>query len=167
MAGFVSGSDPIEKVLSRAEVISRYGTTRTGTLVFTNGCFDLLHPGHVRCLSEARRYGDHLVVALNSDYSVRLQGKGDKRPLVPERDRAVMVSSLESVDAVCLFDEATPLSLIEQLGPDVLVKGGDYHHEDVIGHEVVERRGGRVILVPFLEGYSTTDLVTRMRSRVE
>jgi D-beta-D-heptose 7-phosphate kinase/D-beta-D-heptose 1-phosphate adenosyltransferase len=78
-----------------------------------------------------------------------------------------MVSSLESVDAVCLFDEATPLSLIEQLGPDVLVKGGDYHHDDVIGHEVVERRGGRVILVPFLEGYSTTDLVTRMRSRVE
>ena len=160
-------SDPTQKVLAREEMISRYGPTRTGTLVFTNGCFDLLHPGHGSCLYEAERCGDHLVAAINSDYSVRLLDKADNRPLIPEQDRAVVVAALEFVDAVCLFDEATPIDLINQLGPDVLVKGADYRHEDVVGHEVVEQRGGRVALVPLLEGYSTTDLVARIRSHLK
>jgi D-beta-D-heptose 7-phosphate kinase/D-beta-D-heptose 1-phosphate adenosyltransferase len=104
---------------------------------------------------------------MNSDYSVRLLDKADNRPLIPEQDRAVVVAALEFVDAVCLFDEATPIDLINQLGPDVLVKGADYRHEDVVGHEVVEQRGGRVALVPLLEGYSTTDLVARIRSHLK
>jgi rfaE bifunctional protein nucleotidyltransferase chain/domain len=121
----------------------------------------------VSCLYEAGRYGDQLVVAINSDYSVRLLGKADNRPLISEQDRAIVVAALEFVDAVCLFDGSTPIDLINQLEPDVLVKGADYRHEDVVGREVVERRGGRIALVPLLEGYSTTDLVARIRSRLE
>jgi len=157
-------SNPLQKVLLSEDMISRYGPNRTGTLVFTNGCFDLLHPGHVSCLYQAAQYGDQLVVAINSDCSVRLLGKGDNRPLISEQDRTIVLAALEFVDAVCLFDEVTPIELIKKLEPDVLVKGADYHHDEVVGHEVVGQRGGRVVLVPLLEGYSTTDLIARMRS---
>jgi D-beta-D-heptose 7-phosphate kinase/D-beta-D-heptose 1-phosphate adenosyltransferase len=136
---------------------------RTGTLCFTNGCFDLLHPGHVNYLEEVRALGDFLVVGLNSDASVaRLKGPG--RPFQDERARAMVLCALRSVDAVVLFQEDTPLELITALQPDILAKGGDYTAETVVGREVVEARGGRVVLVPFLPGHSTTLIAERIRT---
>ncbi len=156
--------DPESKVLTRAELLERFGRPRDGLrLVFTNGCFDLLHRGHVGYLQAARELGDALIVGLNTDASVRRLGKGAARPVVGEDDRAVVLAALECVDAVCLFDEDTPRDLIAELLPDVLVKGGDYDLEEVVGREDVVAAGGQVILVPFLEGYSTTDLLTRIR----
>lgn len=157
--------DPGSKVLDRAALLTRYGRPRTGTLVFTNGCFDLLHPGHVTYLAQARALGDALVVGVNTDRSVRALAKGPGRPLVDEKARAHVLAALESVDAVCLFDEDTPERLIASLLPDVLVKGGDYALDQVVGRTEVERAGGRVELLPFLEGYSTTALVERIRER--
>jgi len=154
---------PASKVLSRAALRERYGRPRDGVLVFTNGCFDLLHAGHVTCLAHARSLGDALVVGVNSDASAARLGKGAPRPLVSEVDRALTVAALESVDAVCVFDEDTPAELISALLPDVLVKGGDYEMDDVVGRDVVERAGGRVALVPVLEGRSTTRLVRKIR----
>jgi len=155
--------DPASKVLSRAELLLRYGRPRDPRLVFTNGCFDLLHPGHVTYLARARALGDVLVVGVNTDRSVRALEKAPGRPLVGEEARAQVVAALESVDAVCLFDEETPAALIDALVPDVLVKGGDYTLDRVVGRETVEKAGGTVELIPFLEGYSTTALVERIR----
>ena len=136
---------------------------RPGVLCFTNGCFDLLHPGHVQYLAAARALGDFLVVGLNSDASVaRLKGVG--RPLQDEAARAAVLLGLRSVDAVVRFDEDTPLELIQALLPDVLVKGGDYTPEAVVGREVVEGRGGRLALIPFLPGHSTSRIEERIRS---
>lgn len=132
-------------------------------IVFTNGCFDLLHPGHVRYLRAARRLGDVLVVGLNTDASVRRLGKSPDRPLVAERDRAEVMAALEMVDYVTLFDEDTPLRLIETIEPDVLVKGGDWTADRIVGADVVRSRGGRVKSLPFAPGYSTTALVRRIR----
>jgi D-beta-D-heptose 7-phosphate kinase/D-beta-D-heptose 1-phosphate adenosyltransferase len=162
----VSPRAPASKILSRTELLERFARPRTSTLVFTNGCFDLLHPGHVAYLAAARELGDALVVALNTDASVRRLAKSPDRPLVPEADRCRVVAALEAVDAVCVFGEDTPRELIEQLVPDVLVKGGDYTLEGVVGREAVERAGGRVELIPFLGGYSTTALVQRIRGGV-
>lgn len=156
---------PADKILSRSELVTRHGRPRQGRLVFTNGCFDLLHPGHVTYLAAARALGDTLVVGVNTDASVRRLEKAPDRPLVDERARSLVVAGLESVDAVCLFDEDTPAALIEALVPDVLVKGGDYALDQVVGRAVVEAAGGRVELIPFVEGYSTTDLVRRIRER--
>ncbi|HLO69025.1 MAG TPA: D-glycero-beta-D-manno-heptose 1-phosphate adenylyltransferase [Holophaga sp.] len=134
---------------------------RPATLCFTNGCFDLIHPGHVQYLEDARALGDFLVVGLNSDASVaRL--KGPSRPLQDEEARALVLLGLRSVDAVVRFDEDTPLELITALQPDVLIKGGDYTPDTVVGREVVEGRGGRLALIPFLPGHSTTTLVNRI-----
>ena len=130
------------------------------TVVFTNGCFDLLHPGHVRLLRQAAALGDFLVVGLNSDASVR-RLKGANRPINPEDARAEVLAALESVDAVTVFDEDTPLELIEAIGPDVLVKGGDYRPDEVVGRAEVEAAGGRLVLIPLVEGHSTTRLVHR------
>ena len=131
--------------------------------MFTNGCFDLLHPGHVEYLDEARRLGDALVVGLNTDRSVsRLKGAG--RPLVPQDARALVVAGLAAVDAVTLFDEDTPRALIAALLPDVLIKGGDYELASVVGREEVEAAGGEVRIVPLRKGHSTTDLVRRIRA---
>ena len=136
-----------------------------GTLCFTNGCFDLLHPGHVKYLEDVRALGDFLVVGLNSDASVaRL--KGPSRPLQDERARAMILLGLRSVDAVVKFEEDTPLELITALQPDILAKGGDYTPETVVGREVVEARGGRVVLVAFLPGHSTSAIVDRIRRGV-
>jgi rfaE bifunctional protein nucleotidyltransferase chain/domain len=154
-----------DKVLTRDELVARHGRPREGRLVFTNGCFDLLHPGHVKYLAAARALGDTLVVGVNTDASVRRLEKAPDRPLVAEQARSLVVAALESVDAVCLFDEDTPAALIEALVPDVLVKGGDYALDQVVGRDVVEAAGGRVELIPFVEGYSTTDLVRRIRER--
>ena len=134
-----------------------------GTLCFTNGCFDLLHPGHVQYLADARALGDFLVVGLNADASVaRL--KGPSRPLQDETARALVLLGLRSVDAVVLFHEDTPLELITALQPDVLVKGGDYTPETVVGRDLVEARGGRLALIPFLAGHSTSTIVERIMS---
>jgi D-beta-D-heptose 7-phosphate kinase/D-beta-D-heptose 1-phosphate adenosyltransferase len=137
--------------------------TRPETLCFTNGCFDLIHPGHVQYLEEVRALGDFLVVGLNSDASVR-RLKGPSRPLQDEWARARILLGLRSVDAVVRFEEDTPYELIQALQPDVLAKGGDYTPEGVIGRDVVEARGGRLVLVPFLPGHSTTLIETRIRT---
>jgi D-beta-D-heptose 7-phosphate kinase/D-beta-D-heptose 1-phosphate adenosyltransferase len=155
-------SGPRANVLSRAALIARFGRPRNPTLVFTNGCFDLLHRGHVEYLERARALGDVLVVGVNSDDSVRrLKGKG--RPVVPEGDRAAVVSALRSVDAVTLFDEDTPLELIAALLPNVLVKGGDYSLDGMVGRAVVEEVGGEVRVIPFVEGFSTTGILDRLK----
>ena len=135
------------------------------TVVFTNGCFDLLHVGHVTYLEQAATLGDVLVVAVNSDASVRRLGKGPERPIVPEADRAAMLAALACVDHVLIFDEATPHRLLEAIRPDVLVKGGTYTVEQVVGHEIVERYGGRVCVTGMRPGVSTTRLVAEIRQQ--
>ena len=136
---------------------------RPTRLCFTNGCFDLLHPGHVRYLEDARALGDFLVVGLNSDASVaRLKGVG--RPLQDESARASVLLGLRSVDAVVRFNEDTPLKLIQALQPDILVKGGDYTPDTVVGREAVEARGGRVVIIPLIPGHSTSRIEERIRS---
>jgi len=149
-------------MLSREVLLSQFGRPRDLTLVFTNGCFDLLHPGHVEYLAQARALGDLLVVGLNSDDSVR-RLKGAGRPLVAEADRAAVLAGLRSVDAVIVFDEDTPLELIGELLPDVLVKGGDYDLDGIVGREVVEQAGGDVRVLPLVEGYSTTNILNRLK----
>lgn len=157
-----SGVSPAGKIMDRAELVRRFGRPRDGRLVFTNGCFDLLHRGHVEYLFEARALGDALVVGINSDDSVR-RLKGADRPLVPAADRALLVAALGCVDAVTLFDEDTPRELIAELVPDVLVKGGDYSVDQVVGRAEVEAAGGSVVIVRLRPGYSSTDLVRRIR----
>jgi rfaE bifunctional protein nucleotidyltransferase chain/domain len=136
----------------------------TGPVVFTNGVFDLLHAGHVELLEAARREGAALVVGLNTDASGRRLGKGAGRPIVPEAARARVLAGLAAVDCVVLFDEDTPQILIEALKPDVLVKGADYAREAIVGGDWVEARGGRVVTVPLLAGYSTSSIVERLRA---
>jgi len=135
-----------------------------GKVVFTNGVFDLLHPGHLALLEAARSEGDALVVGLNSDASVRRLGKGADRPLVPEAARARLLAGFAAVDCVALFDEDTPLALIELLAPDVLVKGADYTRDRIVGADLVEARGGRVVRVELVPDHSTTRLVERLRA---
>ena len=130
-------------------------------IVFTNGCFDILHRGHVAYLEKARNLGDLLVVGLNSDKSVK-KIKGSERPLNKEKDRAFVLVNLKSVDYVCLFDESTPAGLIRKLRPDLLVKGGDYRKEEIAGAKDVESRGGDIVILPFLKGYSTTGLIRKL-----
>ena len=142
--------------------MSRFGPPQDRTVVFTNGCFDLLHRGHVEYLAQARALGHVLVVGLNSDASAR-RVKGAGRPLVAETDRAVVLAGLRSVDAVTLFDEDTPLDLIKALLPDVLVKGGDYDLDDIVGRDAVEGAGGDVRVLPLVEGHSTTDILDRLK----
>ena len=135
-----------------------------GPLVFTNGVFDLLHPGHVEYLEAARDLGHRLLVGVNSDRSVRELSKGSGRPIADQQARARVIAALAAVDAVVLFDQPTPLELITALAPDVLVKGGDYRRETIVGADVVEAAGGRVVTIPLLTGYSTTALVERCRA---
>jgi len=136
---------------------------RAGSLVFTNGVFDLLHVGHVALLEAARSEGDALLVAVNTDASVRQLGKGADRPLVPEAERARVIAALQCVDLVVLFGEPTPLELIQRLRPDVLVKGADYVPAAIVGAAEVEGWGGRVVRVPIVPGHSTTNLAGRLR----
>jgi len=131
-------------------------------IVFTNGCFDILHVGHTRYLKEAKKAGDILVLALNSDASVRAI-KGEKRPIIPENERAEMLASLEVIDFITIFSETTPLKLIEYLKPDVLVKGGDWAEENVVGSESVASWGGQVVIIPEIKGASTTNIVEKIR----
>lgn len=133
-------------------------------VVFTNGCFDLLHPGHVDYLAQARDAGDYLVVGLNTDASVQRLNKAPNRPVNSQQARALVLSGLASVDAVVLFDEDTPYELISYLKPDVLVKGNDYTIETIVGHDVVQAAGGKVITIPLLQGYSTTGIIQKIKS---
>lgn len=148
-------------IVTLEEAILQFGRgKRNGRVVFTNGCFDLLHPGHVRTLEEARRLGDTLIVGINSDASVR-RLKGPGRPVIPGRERAEILAALECVDAVVIFDEETPQTVIARLLPDVLVKGGDWAAEEIVGRAEVEAAGGRVARVAVVEGYSTTEILKK------
>jgi rfaE bifunctional protein nucleotidyltransferase chain/domain len=142
----------------------RWRARQLGPIVFTHGVFDLLHPGHVELLEAARREGAALIVGLNSDASVRRLGKGADRPVTPEAARARVLAGLAAVDCVVLFDEDTPLELITRLQPDVLVKGADYSRDAIVGAELVESRGGRVVRVPLVHGFSTSSIVERLRA---
>lgn len=132
-------------------------------VVFTNGVFDLLHPGHTRYLADARREGDVLIVAVNSDRSVRAQNKGTDRPITVEAERAEMLAALAAVDAVVVFDEDTPHAIVTAVQPDVLVKGADWAADNIVGRDVVEARGGHVVRVTLSPGYSTTSILARAR----
>jgi D-beta-D-heptose 7-phosphate kinase/D-beta-D-heptose 1-phosphate adenosyltransferase len=151
-----------DKVLSRDELVRRVSTWRANgeRVVFTNGCFDLLHVGHITVLEQSRRQGDRLIVAINSDASVSGL-KGPSRPVVGERERARVLAALAAVDAVVVFGEPTPLELIVASRPDVIVKGGDYNEDTVVGAKEVKSWGGRVAIVPIVEGHSTTRLIER------
>jgi D-beta-D-heptose 7-phosphate kinase/D-beta-D-heptose 1-phosphate adenosyltransferase len=147
--------DKLREILNDARI-------RGKTIVFTNGCFDIIHVGHVHYLQDAKKLGDILVVAVNSDASVR-NLKGDKRPLVPQDERADVIAALGSVNYVSIFDETTPLALINTLRPDILVKGGDWNEKDVVGRDEVRSWGGRVEIIPETKGASTTNIVEKIR----
>ena len=158
-----STRDKIHSAASLARIIRR--AQRQGrTVVFTNGCFDLVHAGHVKLLERARRQGDCLVVGLNSDRSVR-QLKGPGRPVIGQEDRALLLAALACVDYVTIFNDLTPKRLIEQLRPRVLIKGADWNASAIVGRQMVEGYGGRVVRVPLVRGYSTTRLIERIRGR--
>jgi D-glycero-beta-D-manno-heptose 1-phosphate adenylyltransferase len=153
------------RIVSQTELVALLSRERRGPrrVVFTNGCFDLLHPGHIRSLEQARSLGDVLVVGLNSDQSVR-QVKGDSRPVIPEDERAEVLAALAAVDYVVLFADSTPRNVIAQLLPDILVKGADWGATEVVGREEVEAAGGRVESVPLEAGYSTTRILEKIRA---
>ncbi len=151
-------------ILNLHQAILQFGPgKRNGRrVVFTNGCFDLLHPGHLETLEKARSFGDALVVGVNSDRSVR-EMKGPGRPILPERERAEILASLACVDSVVIFDEPTPREIITALLPDVLVKGGDWAGDAIVGREEVEAAGGKVVSIPVVAGYSTTAILQKIR----
>ncbi len=153
----------LDKICSRAQALERLKTLPR-PLVFTNGVFDVIHRGHVVYLAQARALGASLIVALNTDASAKRLGKGPERPLNNEADRAIVIAALEAVSLVTWFDENTPLELIAALKPDLLVKGGDYDMQKLAETKVVEAYGGRALPIPFVDGYSTTALVRRIRS---
>ena len=156
--------DVIQKkivTLTQLEKLIAIWRFKSNRIVFTNGCFDLIHAGHIHLLTIARSFGDALIVGLNTDASVKKLKPG--RPLMDEQARAMIMASFEFTDAVILFDEETPYELIKSIQPDVLVKGGDYSPEMVVGKDIVEKSGGRVELVKYLEGFSTTSLISKIR----
>ncbi|HEY1302774.1 MAG TPA: D-glycero-beta-D-manno-heptose 1-phosphate adenylyltransferase [Vicinamibacterales bacterium] len=156
-----TGATPLshEDASAFAEQVRRRG----GIVVFTNGVFDLLHPGHIRYLKEARALGDVLIVAINSDRSVRAN-KGPERPINPERERAEVLQALGCVDAVTIFDEQTPHAIVTRIQPDVLVKGADWGADAIVGRDVVEARGGRVVRLRLTEGFSSSQLIKHIRT---
>jgi D-glycero-beta-D-manno-heptose 1-phosphate adenylyltransferase len=155
----------VSRILSLDDAVALVQRLRSEgrVVVFTNGVFDVLHPGHVRYLADARACGDALLVGINSDRSVRTLEKGTGRPVHPEQERAEVVAALQVVDGAIVFDEETPLSIITAVQPDVLVKGADWAEKAIVGREVVEARGGRVVRVPLTAGYSTTGILSRLR----
>ena len=160
MRALTPAAGSVDSAVAMAVRLQRTG----GTVVFTIGVFDLLHPGHVRYLQEARRLGDTLIVGVNSDRSVRAN-KGPDRPVIPEAERAEVLSSLGCVDLAVVFDEDTPGARISRVQPDVLVQGADWDADSIVGRDVVEARGGRVVRVTPAEGFSTTRLIERTRAR--
>lgn len=150
------------KIVTLPQILSSLENRGGQRVVFTNGCFDLVHRGHIIYLSQARDLGDILVVGLNSDVSVQ-RLKGPKRPIVDEQSRALMLAAFEFVDYVILFDEDTPYNLISAIRPNLLVKGGDYKEEDIVGHDVVTANGGKVVTLSFVDGFSTTRTVHKIQ----
>ena len=150
----------LQSIESKIITISRWQEIRNEDhkVVFTNGCFDVLHRGHVTYLAAARDLGDCLVVGLNSDASVK-RLKGENRPINNENDRALVLAALSFIDYIILFEEDTPKNLIEQVKPDILVKGGDYKIEDIVGADFVQKNGGKVLTIPFVDGYSSTKII--------
>ena len=132
-------------------------------VVFTNGCFDIIHRGHIEVLAQTADLGDRLIIGLNSDSSIQ-KLKGADRPIIDEHSRAILLAALSFVDAVILFSEETPINLISRLLPDVLAKGGDYEIETIVGHEIVQNNGGEVILVPFVDGFSSTIIIDKIKN---
>ena len=155
----------MKKPMTREEAVEFVSRARAEgrTIVFTNGVFDILHPGHVRYLRDARALGDLLIVGVNSDRSVKALNKAPDRPIHPEHERAEVLEALASVDAVVIFDEDTPHEIISAIQPDILVKGADWGEDAIVGRDVVEARGGRVVRIALAEGYSTTKIVERIR----
>jgi rfaE bifunctional protein nucleotidyltransferase chain/domain len=153
-----------EKVVSQDQALKELKAWREKNkkIVFTNGCFDIIHPGHIDYLSQARDFGDILVLGLNTDQSVRRLNKGSNRPINDERTRAYVLAGIASVDLIVFFDEETPYNLIKLLQPNVLVKGKDYEVEKIIGYDILKENGGEVITIPFLEGYSTSSLIKKI-----
>ena len=145
------------------EIINRIKAERK-KIVFTNGCFDLLHVGHVRYLAQAKKLGDFLIIGLNSDSSVK-ELKGEDRPINSFEDRATLLSAIESVDSVIMFEEQTPENLIKDIVPDILVKGGDYNIEDIVGYKTVMQNGGQVKTLSFYDGYSSTNYINKIKKR--
>jgi len=145
------------------EIINRIKAERK-KIVFTNGCFDLLHVGHVRYLAKAKKLGDFLIIGLNSDSSVK-ELKGEDRPINSFEDRATLLSAIESVDSVIMFEEQTPENLIKDIVPDILVKGGDYNIEDIVGYQTVMQNGGQVKTLSFYDGYSSTNYINKIKKR--
>ncbi|MEL1227950.1 MAG: D-glycero-beta-D-manno-heptose 1-phosphate adenylyltransferase [Candidatus Neomarinimicrobiota bacterium] len=145
------------------EIINRIKDERK-KIVFTNGCFDLLHVGHIRYLAQAKKLGDFLIIGLNSDSSVK-ELKGEDRPINSFEDRASLLSAIESVDLVIMFEEQTPENLIKDIVPDILVKGGDYNIEDIVGYQTVMQNGGQVKTLSFYEGYSSTNYINKIKKR--
>jgi D-beta-D-heptose 7-phosphate kinase/D-beta-D-heptose 1-phosphate adenosyltransferase len=164
VSSVVKGGDVRKKILSLPESVALVEHLRHDgrTVVFTNGVFDILHPGHVRYLDDARREGDALIVGLNSDRSVRTI-KGPSRPITPENERAEVLAALACVDAVVVFDEDDPQRIIDRLQPDVLAKGADWALDRIIGRDAVETRGGRVVRIPLAEGYSTSAIIKKIQ----
>jgi len=163
--GIMAGADKIRTLHELAEIVHQQ-RARGQRVVFTNGCFDLLHRGHTRLLQQARELGDLLIVGLNSDASVQ-RVKGRFRPVLSQEERAEVLSALAAVDYVVIFEEADPGPTISALQPDVLVKGADWPKEAIVGRETVEGRGGRVVTVPLVEGSSTTDLIQRILAKAD
>jgi len=145
------------------EIINRIKAERK-KIVFTNGCFDLLHVGHIKYLAQAKKLGDFLIIGLNSDSSVK-ELKGEDRPINSFEDRATLLSAIESVDLVIMFEEQTPENLIKDIVPDILVKGGDYNIEDIVGYQTVIQNGGQVKTLSFYEGYSSTNYINKIKKR--
>ena len=152
------------KIYTLSELIeqSKIWRSKGDKIVFTNGCFDLVHRGHVEVLANTADLGDRLIIGLNSDNSIH-KLKGEKRPIIDENSRAILLASLQFIDAIVLFSETTPYRLIEAILPDILAKGGDYKVEEITGHELVLRNGGEVILVPFIDGFSTTNIINKIK----
>lgn len=151
------------KLLSREALETKLAEWRSAgeTIVFTNGCFDILHRGHVEYLAQAADLGDKLIVGLNTDASVK-RLKGENRPVNDEKSRALLLSALQFVDVVVFFDEDTPYELIKQVQPDILVKGNDYKPEEIVGYDIVTAKGGKVLTIDLVEGFSTTKIISRM-----
>ena len=145
------------------EIINRIKAERK-KIVFTNGCFDILHVGHIRYLAQAKKLGDFLIIGLNSDSSVK-ELKGEDRPINSFEDRATLLSAIESVDSVIMFEEQTPENLIKDIVPDILVKGGDYNIEDIVGYQTVMQNGGQVKTLSFYDGYSSTNYINKIKKR--
>ena len=160
MSGNQMEKKKIKKIGEMKSIVARL-KARGKKVVFTNGCFDILHVGHIRYLRRARKHGDILIVGMNTDRSVK-QIKGEKRPIVPEKERAEVLSALEFVDYVVLFDDPDPLALIESLRPSVLVKGADWPKEKIVGREAVEKTGGKVIRVPLVPGASSSGVIEKV-----